>query len=158
MPGQAGLQDAVALGMKIGKEREEEFYWLTSTNRGAAEVCEAALALLGITSAQLEAGYLPDPTTKSPLKIIARPGVILRLSRNLDKARGFVNGALATVVEALRGHAVFVAKLHYSGNYVLVHPMEEDGARFLPCCYGYATTIRRAQGVSISLGCTREVF
>ena len=31
--------------------------------------------------------------------------------------------------------------------------MEEGGERFLPCCYGYATTIRRAQGASLSLGC-----
>ena len=36
---------------------------------------------------------------------------------------------------------------------VLVHPVEEDGARFLPCCYGYATTIRRAQGASLEHGC-----
>ena len=31
--------------------------------------------------------------------------------------------------------------------------MEEEGAQFLPCCYGYATTIRRAQGASLDLGC-----
>ena len=31
--------------------------------------------------------------------------------------------------------------------------MEEDGRRFLPCCYGYATTIRRAQGASLDMGC-----
>ena len=31
--------------------------------------------------------------------------------------------------------------------------MEEDGARFLPVCYGYATTIRRAQGASLDLAC-----
>ena len=31
--------------------------------------------------------------------------------------------------------------------------MEEGGHRFLPCCYGYATTIRRAQGASLSMGC-----
>ena len=24
---------------------------------------------------------------------------------------------------------------------------------FLPCCYGYATTIRRAQGASLDIGC-----
>ena len=40
-----------------------------------------------------------------------------------------------------------------SGNLVLVHPVEEEGARFLPCAYGYATTIRRAQGASLELGC-----
>ena len=66
--------------------------------------------------------------------------------------RGFLNGALATVVESLVGDAVFVAKLHATGNYVLVHPMEEDGQRFLPCCYGYATTIRRAQGADLFHG------
>ena len=36
---------------------------------------------------------------------------------------------------------------------VLIHPMEEKGITFLPCCYGYATTIRRAQGASLDHGC-----
>ena len=40
-----------------------------------------------------------------------------------------------------------------SGNLVLVHPLEEEGQRFLPCAYGYATTIRRAQGATLELGC-----
>jgi hypothetical protein len=31
--------------------------------------------------------------------------------------------------------------------------MEERGITFLPCCYGYATTIRRAQGASLDNGC-----
>ena len=31
--------------------------------------------------------------------------------------------------------------------------MHEDGAVFLPCCYGYATTIRRAQGTSLHMVC-----
>ena len=30
---------------------------------------------------------------------------------------------------------------------------ETDVGTFLPCCYGYATTIRRAQGLSLTLGC-----
>ena len=37
---------------------------------------------------------------------------------------------------------------------VLVHPMKDaDGGQFLPCCYGYATTIRRAQGADMYHGC-----
>ena len=36
---------------------------------------------------------------------------------------------------------------------VLLHPMEERGKTFLPCCYAYATSIRRAQGSSLDLGC-----
>ena len=35
----------------------------------------------------------------------------------------------------------------------MLHPMEEDGQTFLPCCYWYATTIRRAQGSSLDIGC-----
>ena len=77
----------------------------------------------------------------------------MRLSRNFCKQRGFVNGALAIVCEPLAGNAVFTARLVGTGNMVLVHPIEEDGSRFLPCCYGYATTIRRAQGADLYHGC-----
>ena len=75
------------------------------------------------------------------------------MTRNFDKQRGFVNGALAAICESLDGNRVFTARLLNSGNMILIHPMEEDGARFLPCCYGYATTIRRAQGADIFHGC-----
>ena len=77
----------------------------------------------------------------------------VRLTRNFDKQRGFVNGATGAVCESLDGNAVFTVKLHGTGNLVLVYPMEEDGALFLPCCYAYATTIRRAQGASMGMGC-----
>ena len=76
----------------------------------------------------------------------------LRLTRNQDKQRGFVNGATVVVCESLRGNAVFTARTVGSGNMVLIHPMEEEGANFLPCCYGYATTIRRAQGADLHHG------
>ena len=78
---------------------------------------------------------------------------MIRLTRNFDKQRGFVNGAMAEVVESLRGHEVFTARLVGSGNMVLIHPLEEAGAVFLPVCYGYATTIRRAQGADLFQGC-----
>ena len=108
---------------------------------------------MGISDEDLAEGYLCDPSTKSILRILAREGIVIRLSRNLDKQRGFVTGAVATVCESLRGNAVFTARLQGTGNMVLVHPVEEDGSRFLPCCYGYATTIRRAQGASLDQGC-----
>ena len=58
------------------------------------------------------------------------------------------------VCESLRGNAVFTARLVGTGNMVLVHPMKDsDGGTFLPCCYGYATTIRRAQGADMHHGC-----
>ena len=138
--------------MQMAREAQCVFTWLTTTNAGAEEISRAALRLQGIGEAELARGFVCDPQTKSTLRILARPGIILRLGRNLDKPRGFVNGALAEVVTSLRGNAVFVAKLLQSGNYVLIHAMREDGAVFLPCCYGYATTIRRAQGTSLQMG------
>ena len=97
--------------------------------------------------------YPCDPTSKSNLRILFRRGLLYRLTRNLDKARGFVNGALAVGYESLRGDEVFIVRLLSSGNLVLVHPVEEKGQRFLPVTYGYATTVRRAQGASLDMGC-----
>ena len=147
------LAEAVARGLRIQESTGLVFTWLTSTNAGAADVCRAALGISGIHDDDLAHGHLPDPASKSALRILARPGIVIRLTRNFDKIRGFVNGAVGTVCESLRGNAVFIVKLHGTGNLVLVYPMEEDGSIFLPCCYGYATTIRRAQGASLDQGC-----
>jgi hypothetical protein len=147
------MREAVQLGMDMARQSGKPFTWLTSTNKGASQVCEAALAKMGISSTDLADGYLCDPNSKSNLRILARPGILIRLSRNFDKSRGFVNGAMAEVVESLRGNEVFTARLVESGNMVLIHPLEEMGEEFLPCCYGYATTIRRAQGADLFQGC-----
>jgi hypothetical protein len=147
------LENCVARGMELAKQAGEPFTWLTCTNAGASEVCEAALSLAGVTAAELKAGMKCDPNTRSDLRIVAKPGIVIRLSRNFDKQRGFVNGALATIVESLRGNEVFTARLLGTGNMVLVHPLEEQQTKFLPCCYGYATTIRRAQGADLHHGC-----
>ena len=132
------------------------FTWLTATNRGTHKVCEAALRVLEVSEEESAGGFKCDPTSKSTLRIVAKPGIMLRLTRNFDKTRGFVNGAVGEVVESLRGNAVFVVRLVGTGNLVLVHPMEEDGQLFLPCCCGYSTTIRRAQGASLEQGCTMK--
>ena len=147
------LEEFVSRGMQLAVDKGQPFTWLTATNRGASEVCAAALRLSGITDDELRQGYDCDPATKSDLRIVAKPGVVVRLSRNFDKMRGFVNGAIGVVGESLRGNSVFTVRLLGSGNMVLVHPMEEGGQRFLPCCYGYATTIRRAQGADLIHGC-----
>ena len=55
----------------------------------------------GITDKQLEKGYPCDPTSKSKLRIVAVKGLLIRLTRNFDKQRGFVNGAIAKVFEDL---------------------------------------------------------
>ena len=53
-------------------------------------------------------GYLCDPASKSPLRFLARPCIKVRLTRNFDKQRGFVNGAIGAVCESLDGNAVTV--------------------------------------------------
>ena len=122
------LQECVAHGMSLEEGTNDVFTWLTSTNKGAEEICTASLSIKCISAADTANGYDPDPTTKSTLGILAIKGLILRLSRNLDKSRGFVNGALCMVIDTLQGNAIFIAKLLGSGNYVLIHPMEEHGA------------------------------
>ena len=147
------LEECVAYGLDLAAARGKVFTWLTATNRGASAVCRAALAHKGISDDDLLAGYQGDPASKSKLRILCRPGLLYRLTRNLDKRRGFVNGALAVCVESLKGCEVFIVRLVSSGNLVLVHPVEEKGQRFLPLTYGYATTVRRAQGASLDMGC-----
>ena len=128
------MQECVSYGLQMAKEKNCIFTWVTATNRGSSDVCEAALAELGISLDDLEHGYLCDPTSKSTLRILAIAGLVLRLTRNLDKQRGFVNRALAVVCESLSGNGVIIARLVGTGN-------------------GYSTTIRRAQGASLDLGC-----
>ena len=83
--------------------------------------------------------------------MIVRPGMWLRLTRNLDKKRGFCNGAMGQVVDLLRSDSqavVFTMRLTH-GAMVIVHPIQVGDKRFLPCVYGYAMTTRKAQGSSM---------
>ena len=120
------------------------------TNKGAEQVNQAALTIKGVTKQMLQTGYKGDPKVNAGL-IFLRKGLQIRLTRNLDKDRGFVNGAVGTIEDVL-SDCVFTVKLS-SGVMILVHPIHaEGGPPFLPCTYGYATTIRRAQGSSLEQG------
>ena len=133
--------------MELAAKHNEVFTWLTATNKGASEVCMAALRNKGITEKDTDAGFPCDPTSKSKAGILAKPGIVLRLTRNMDKSRGFVNGALCIVVEQLDGNQYFVGKLIGSGNYVLVHPMHETDlgtffALLLRVCHHHTPSTR----------------
>jgi len=93
------MEACVALGMKLADEASQPFSWLSCTNKGASDVCTAALSVMGISAGDLTSGFLCDPATKSDLRILARKGILIRLSRNFDKQRDFVNGALACIQE-----------------------------------------------------------
>ena len=48
--------------------------------------------------------------------------------------------------------SIFIVRLVGSSVLVLVSPIVEEDSVFLPCTYGWATTIRRAQGSTLPLG------
>ena len=81
--------------------------------------------------------------------VVIQPGMRVRLTQNIDKDRGFVNGNLGTVVKVLRAD-VFVVRSN-SGVLILVHPVRISGHTFVPATYAYATTIRRAQGATLDV-------
>ena len=144
------LTDAVQFGLRLSQSQSSMFSWLCVTNHGADKVNCTALALLGVTEAQVAAGFPGDPKVGAS-KIYIKPNLYIRLTRNLDKDRGFVNGAIG-IVQQIVAPGVFTLLLT-SGALVLVHPVSDGTTLFLPCAYGYATTIRRAQGSSLQMGC-----
>ena len=101
-------------------------------------------------------GFPTDPNQGESLLFYASPGVIVRLTRNVDKDRGYVNGAVG-VVRQVRSRSdgdiptVFTVGLS-TGVLILVHPIYDKKRCFLPCTYGYATTIRRSQGATYRHG------
>eukprot|EP00959_Pyramimonas_sp_CCMP1952_P361237 7565383-Pyramimonas_sp.AAC.1 len=90
--------------MQLEKQTGIPFTWLCATNKGSEEVSAAALRLAGVTPKELEAGFDPDPASRVQIKIVAKPGLLVRLTRTLDKVRGFVNGATAVIYESLCGN------------------------------------------------------
>ena len=85
-------------------------------------------------------------------RIVVRAGLYVKLTRNLDKDRGLVNGAIGVIEYVLNAASGIFLVRPTSGNLVLVHPIVTNDEVHLPCAYGYATTIRRAQGSSLDAG------
>ena len=144
------LDACVGWTLSEGVRRGVNFTWLCVTHvRGVAKINLAALRSLPepITEEDLQRYGVPGDHAAHATPIILRRGLRLRLSRNLDKRRGFVNGALCTIVEVL-SRDVAVVELA-SGKLCLLHPVTIGEKTFLPCAYGYATTIRKAQGASL---------
>ena len=150
------LRKAVRRCLAISGRDSAPMTWLTSLTKGAMEVNYEYLFQLGYGTQQ-EIEQHPDSYPCDPdsgeYRILVRPGMWLRLCRNLDKDRGFCNGALGKVCELLRtGPAgpIFTMQLTH-GAMVLVHPISDDtGKHFLPCIYGYGMSARKAQGSTLA--------
>lgn len=142
------LEESVAFTIDLERRTKQGVMWLTVTNLGSAKVNNTVLEQLhGLEEGYIaDQGYPGDPKAGAD-KIVVKVGMRLRLSRNLDKDRGFVNGALGLVTHILNAQAtVFTMRLTH-GAMVLVHPIFAEGRTFLPCAYGYAMTIRRRLSV-----------
>ena len=161
------MQAAVKCGLALNARSGKLFVWLCVTNKGVRDVNLAAISQLNppITEEDLVSrGFPTDPDVGKNQHIIIRGGITIRLTKNIDKERGFVNGAIAVVCDVLvdynpsegRHTCIFTARLT-TGTMILVHPVSKGRAdsmhEFLPCTYGYATTIRRAQGASLDYVC-----
>ena len=95
-----------------------EFTLLPTTNQGAAALNQARVRLeLGSDYDRLMAtDAVPADPTMGGGSIVICEGLRMRLSRNVDKDRSFVNGMLGTVVKKL-SNSVFVLK---TSNGVLI--------------------------------------
>ena len=139
----SSFDKAIAFSTRLEERTNKPVLWLTVTNAGAAKVNNAVLErLYGFGEGYLETNGYPGDTKAGANRVVVKVGMRLRLTRNLDKDRGFVNGALGTVTQLLdkRG-IVFIMQLTH-GAMVLVHPIRSENLTFLPCAYGYAMTIR----------------
>ncbi|CAE7237635.1 UBP23 [Symbiodinium sp. CCMP2456] len=136
-------------------ESGEKFTFLTVTNPGAYRLNIECLKLdypQAAAALAAGAGY-PADSSSGQDRILVEVGMRLRLTRNLDKDRGFVNGNLG-IVETMLRPDVFVVKT-MQDVLILVHPITVRGRKFIPACYAYATTIRRAQGATLAAACLR---
>ena len=139
------LNLATAKAKELEASEGGSFTFLTVTNKGAQDINMACLARdYPEQYRELRSGGgVPGQTGH----VVVSPGMRLRLTHNVDKDRGFVNGAMGVVQEVLRKD-VFVLMTGQQVP-VLVHPITYKGNKYLPVSYGWATTIRRVQGATL---------
>ena len=142
------LDTSVGLAKEYEARTERAFTFLTVTNAAARDINRKRLERdFGNALKEIDARGVPGDTSAGGGQLVFAPGMRVRLTRNVDKQRGFVNGALGTVEHVLH-KSVFVMRTA-RGVRILVHPVCVDGKFFMPVCYAYAMTIRRAQGSTL---------
>ena len=71
------------------KDAISMIFLVTVTNKGAQEINAQAVAIAGVTEQQLSSAPFGDPKVHAD-RIYCKPGLMVRLTHNLDKDRGFV--------------------------------------------------------------------
>ena len=144
------LERAVSQSMALERSEKRKFTFLTVTNKGAASLNKARVSLQFPQAERLAATHsVPVDPAQCTQPLVFLKGMQVRLTKNLDKDRGFVNGALGTIVMVLN-RQTFVVETE-EGVHLLVHAVCDNGKPFVPAVYGYAMTIRRGQGTTLEL-------
>ena len=124
--------DATANAQAWQDLNEKSFTFLTVTNKAAASLNLARLALDFPREADLLANNAGIPSEDGDIIIIS--GMRVRLTYNVNKQEGFVNGNSGIVRLTLRKD-VFVMESSQQQS-VLVYPVTIRGRKFLPVAYG----------------------
>eukprot|EP00439_Symbiodinium_sp_Y106_P039165 s2340_g4.t2 len=134
---------AVRQALEVEQATGRPFTFWTVTNKGAHRFNQVRLAQQFPEAASRlhEGAGIPAETGN----IVIVEDMNVRLTYNVNKDDGFVNVNTGTVRLVLRPD-VFVMESDQQ-TAVLVYPITLRGRKFLPVSYGYATTMRRAQGV-----------
>ena len=127
------LDMAVQRALRLERETGRDFTFLTVTNKGAKQLNLARLRAEFPEAARrieaLDGCIVGDPQAEAGL-LWLQPGMRVRLTRNLDKDRGFVNGN-SGIIETMLTKDTFVL-LTKQGNRILVHPVTDRGETFVP--------------------------
>ena len=102
------LRKAVEFGIFMQKRYSTAevlrlFTWLTVTNAGAEQVNLAAIRSRGVTEAELSPMAGDPRVVQERQRLYLAEGLTMRLTRNLDKDRGFVNGAIGIIKDRVCG-------------------------------------------------------
>ena len=144
------LDRCVAQSIALENERNRTFTFLTVTNAGASDLNWARVRKdFPNIDDKLDIAGVPVDPAQSPDRHVFLERMTVRLTKNLDKDRGFVNGAIGTVKRVLNKHTFVLGTA--DGVILLVHAVQDRLRPFVPATYGYAMTIRRAQGCTLDL-------
>ena len=142
---ESDLQAAARKSLRMEVTENRNFMFLTVTNKAAAALNQARLQLEFPEEARQLAEGRGWPAEVG--RVLLASHMRVRLTHNVNKDEGFVNGNMGHIRKMLRSD-VFIMESSQQTS-ILVYPVTVKGQKYLPVSYGYATTMRRAQGATL---------